>query len=249
MIQIFEYESSPIQFEVIDGQVMANATLMAKAFNKKPDDIFRTKTWKEFENAVMDDTELRFEDIRTVKNGDAGGSWIHQELVLEFSRRLNTKFSLWCNRMIAELLKSGTVSIKPKSTAEQLLDSAKVMVEHEQRLSLLESRIENLEVSKSRATRQVMALPLSNTAIPEQSDRTKILRLVNGYCRMTGISSHDTWSKLYADLYYLYNISVRAYKKRPDERTYLDVIERLGHLDKLHALISAMIYDLDQMAS
>lgn len=113
MIKIFEYENSPIQFEVVDGHVMANATLMAKAFKKKPDDIFKTKAWIQFEEAVIEDLKVQFEDIRSVKNGgNVRGSWIHQELVIEFARRLAPKFALWCNRKIAELLRTGTVSLQ-----------------------------------------------------------------------------------------------------------------------------------------
>lgn len=244
MIQIFEYEQSPIQFEVIDGHVMANATVMAKAFNKKPDDIFRTKTWIDFERAVMEDTGLRFEDIRTVKNGDAGGSWIHQELVLEFSRRLNTKFSLWCNRVVAELLRNGTVTVKPKTAAEQLLDNAKVMVEHEHRLQSLEQTVRNLVESREAATAEMLSLPLSTEEVPEESERTQVLRLVNNYCEQTGISQHETWSKIYDDLYYKYRISIRAHKKRSGEKSLLDVAARVNCVGKIKALISSMINDI-----
>ena len=147
MLTTLNYEGSPIQFEVIEGQVMANATAMAKAFGKKPDDIFKTKTWVDFECAVIEDLSLRFEDIRTVKNGDAGGSWIHQELVLEFSRRLNTKFSLWCNRMIAELLRTGSVSIKKLTPAEILLAQAQQLVNHERQISELQERQSKTEAA------------------------------------------------------------------------------------------------------
>lgn len=117
MILVFQYQNSPIQFEVIDGQVMANATVMAKAFGKEPDSIFKTKNWKEFELALIDDTEMKSEDLRTSKMGspeNGGGSWIHQELVIEFARRLNARFALWCNRKIADLLKDGTASVNDK---------------------------------------------------------------------------------------------------------------------------------------
>lgn len=242
MLQIFEYEESPIQFEIIDGQVMANATLMAKAFNKKPDDIFKTKTWIEYEKTVIDETGYRFEDIRTVKNGGIeSGSWIHQELVLELSRRLNTKFSLWCNRKVADLLKNGVVSVKPLSTAEMFLENAKIGVEHEARLKKLEEKVDQLFESKQIATSQMNLLPLSEEQVPEESERTQVLRLVNNYCDQTGISQHDTWNKLYTDLYYKYRVAIKKYNKMPGEKTYLDVVDRLGHTGKLKALISSMI--------
>lgn len=118
MIQVFQYENSPIQFDVIEGVVKANATVMAKPFGKRPDDIFKTQQWIDFENAVIEDTGLNYEDIRSLKEGANGGSWIHQELVIEFARRLNPKFALWCNRKIAELLRSGKTEIAPLSSDE-----------------------------------------------------------------------------------------------------------------------------------
>jgi hypothetical protein len=247
MIQVFEYEQSPIQFEVIDGQVMASATLMAKAFGKEPNGIFKTKTWKDFEETVAQDLNCKSEDIRTSKMGhpeNGGGSWIHQELVLEFSRRLNTRFSLWCNRVVAELMRNGTVTVKPKTAAEQLLDNAKVMVEHEHRLQSLEQTVRSLVESKEAATAEMLSLPLSTEEVPEESERTQVLRLVNNYCEQTGISQHETWSKIYDDLYYKYRISIRAYKKKSGEKSLLDVAVRVNCVGKIKALISSMINDI-----
>jgi phage antirepressor YoqD-like protein len=126
-LKIYKYEGSQIIFEEIEGRIMANATLMAIAFMKKPDDVFKTKSWQEFEEAVIETKNLRFEDIRTVKNGENGGSWIHQELVIEFARRLNPKFSIWCNDRIAELLRTGSVDLPKKSETEQVLDVIKML--------------------------------------------------------------------------------------------------------------------------
>lgn len=252
MIQIFQYQNSPIQFEVIDGQVMANATVMAKALNKDMSSIFSTKTWIEYEAAVKEELEDNSVDLRRSKPGqpaNGGGTWIHQELVLEFSRRLNTKFSLWCNRIIAELLRTGAVSLKPKSAAEQLLENALVMVEHERRISSLESKVDVLLEIKADATKQIEYLPLSSEALPEETEKVQVIRLVDNYCEQTGISHHDTWRKLYADLNYKYRIKIRSHMKLRGEKSHLDVAYRLGHCGKLKAIISVMINDFSRMAS
>lgn len=123
LTKLFDYNGSPIQFDVIDGQVMMNATLAAKAFGREPIGIFKTKSWKEYESALLEmKPNLRSDDIQYVKQGGVSGeqgTWIHQELALEFSRRLNPKFGIWCNDKIAELLRTGSVSIKPKPTREE----------------------------------------------------------------------------------------------------------------------------------
>lgn len=109
-LKIYEYNGTQIQFKVIDGNIKANATLMAKAFGKKPDDIIKTKLWSDFENALLEDrSDLCFDDIRSINNGKNGGTWIHEELVIEFARRLDAKFSLWCNRKISELIRTGKI--------------------------------------------------------------------------------------------------------------------------------------------
>jgi len=145
-IQVFNYEGYQIQFDEINGVLMANATLMADAFNKRPGDIFKTITWQEFETALCVDSNLRLEDIRSVKNGEKGGSWIHQELVVEFARRLNPKFALWCNRKIAELMRTGKTEIaKPLSAAEALLQNVQLLVAQEQRLNAVEEKVKQIE--------------------------------------------------------------------------------------------------------
>lgn len=174
MLQIFNYENSPIQFEVIEGRVMANATLMARAFNKKPDDIFKTKSWVDFENEVIDDLQVRFEDVRSVKNGGNDfGSWIHEELVIEFSRRLNTKFSLWCNRKISELLRTGSVSLQPAELTRMdllqlAMDSEIERLKLEQQVVLLSPKAEYTDkvlLSEASFTTTDIADELGMTAI------------------------------------------------------------------------------------
>lgn len=121
-IQIYQYQDSPIEFEMIGDSIMANATTMCRAFGKKPDDIFKTKQWVEFEQAVCEDLKLCFEDLRITRKGNSSGfeqgTWIHQELVLELARRLNPRFAVWCNRKMAELLRTGQVAIKEISRKE-----------------------------------------------------------------------------------------------------------------------------------
>jgi len=142
----FFYKESPIQFDWINGNLMANATLMGKPHNVKPADVFKLKYWHQYEKALVTKKGYRFEDLRTVKNGDNGGSWIHQDLIIEFARRLSPEFAIWCNDCIAELIKEGQVKLeKPKSQIEILLASVQILAEQEKRVSLIESRMDQLE--------------------------------------------------------------------------------------------------------
>lgn len=128
----------------INGVMMANATLMAGAFNKRPSDIFKTITWQEFETALCIDSDLRLEDIRSVKNGEKGGSWIHQELVVEFARRLNPKFALWCNRRIAELMKNGNTQLRPMSMEEMMIAQLQAQIQTKKELAEIRQEVKEI---------------------------------------------------------------------------------------------------------
>jgi phage antirepressor YoqD-like protein len=145
-LKIYNYEGFPIQFDKVDGKIMANATLMAKAFNKEPGFVFKTRTWKEYELALMEAKNLRSEDIQSVRNGNNGGSWIHEELVMEFARRLNPRFSIWCNDILAELFRTGSVELPKKSEAEQILDV----------IRLLEVKVEQAKAEKEQVVKQLV---------------------------------------------------------------------------------------------
>ena len=86
----------------------------------------------------------------------------------------------------------------------------------------------------------LFASNLSSEKIPEMSMRDNVRSLVNKYSAATDIPQQDVWHKIYDQLYYLYHISVKAYKKDKKE-TYLDVAERNHFLDKMYAVISNMI--------
>lgn len=144
-LTVFHYQGSPIQFEEVDGKIMANATLMAKAFGKEPGNIFRTKSWIDYEKALCEEKGLRSADLQTVRNGDNGGSWIHQELAIEFARRLNPRFSIWCNDRIAELLRTGKTEIKQIDKLEILLQACQSLVNHERRLNTVEEDISGVK--------------------------------------------------------------------------------------------------------
>lgn len=145
-LQVYQYNGVDIQFEVIDGQVMANATAMCKAFKKRPDDIFKTKAWSEFEQAVIEDLKLRYEDIRYAKQGGLEqGTWIHEELVLELARRLNPKFALWCNRKIAELLRTRETPKQELGTLDILELAIKGLREQQRGLDEVKQEVQQIK--------------------------------------------------------------------------------------------------------
>ncbi|WP_233584468.1 KilA-N domain-containing protein [Parabacteroides sp. AF17-3] len=134
---IFSYGDNPVTFKNVDGTVMVNATEMAKGFAKK-----EVRQWFDNNNTteiilaiaekrgliteVGKTTSLNASSlakmypslINVVKGGIPGkvkqGTWMHEDVALEFARWLSPKFAIWCNDKIKELMKTGSVSIKPE---------------------------------------------------------------------------------------------------------------------------------------
>ncbi|WP_159477652.1 KilA-N domain-containing protein [Dyadobacter sp. 3J3] len=97
MIQIFEYENSPIQFEVINGQVMAKVTAMFKANNPRLDTWKNSDSTNRYINACYlkwGTSKFQLIIIRMVSAENGGGTWIHEKLILNAARYISTVFEL-----------------------------------------------------------------------------------------------------------------------------------------------------------
>lgn len=116
--QVCLYNGSPVTFKLGDGTTSVNATQMAKPFGKLVGGWLRLESTKEFLNALSADMRIHTSAlIQTVKGGNGEqGTWMHEDVALEFARWLSPKFAIWCNRRIKELL----TAPKPAAEAEIL---------------------------------------------------------------------------------------------------------------------------------
>lgn len=117
----FNYEGKNIDFKDQKGSVMLNATQMGKAFGKTPKDWLRLQSTEEFLNALkisqeadvpfglFDETEKPL--IQVIHGGKNRGTWMHEDVALEFSRWLHPSFAIWTNKHIKELLLKGSTAI------------------------------------------------------------------------------------------------------------------------------------------
>jgi hypothetical protein len=190
----YNYQNSPIQFEMVENRIMANATLMARPFKKEPNFIFKTKSWKEFENAVSEDLEVKSEYLRTSKMGSperGGGSWIHEELVIEFARRLNPKFAIWCNRTIAEILRSGRVQTKLPSRLE------------------LAQMVIDAELEAQKAVDKAFQLYTERNEIKKApKNRKQVVKMVIQYATSTKKNYGDAYTELYKEFTFETGINI-----------------------------------------
>lgn len=107
---VYDYKGSQISF--ISGEnVMVNATQMAKFFGKSPKDFLKTEQTKRFIAALSEVKKILSTDLVRVVYGDNGGTWMHEDVALEFARWLNPAFAIWCNDRIKELLKTGVTTV------------------------------------------------------------------------------------------------------------------------------------------
>ena len=108
-IRIFQYNGSDITFNS-GSTVMVNATQMAKPFGKRPVDWLKTAQSQEFLKAMSEVKKITSEDLLKIKKGGdnhAQGTWMHEDVALEFARWLSPEFAIWCNDRIKELLRHG----------------------------------------------------------------------------------------------------------------------------------------------
>lgn len=108
---VYDYKGSQISF--ISGEnVMINATQMAKPFGKEPKHWLLNQSTRDFIQALSEVRNLTSADlVKVTKGGIEQGTWMHEDVALEFARWLNPAFAIWCNDRIKELLKTGVTTI------------------------------------------------------------------------------------------------------------------------------------------
>ena len=97
------YRDTEIAFQSNDAFV--NATDMAAAFGKRPNDFLALPSAKAYLSALTADLNQLPENL-VIKNAGrhSGGTWMHPDLAMEFARWLSPEFSIWCNRVIRRIL-------------------------------------------------------------------------------------------------------------------------------------------------
>lgn len=126
---VYDYKGSKISFA--NGKnVMVNATEMAKSFGKTTKDWLRTNASSEFINSLSVVRQICPSQLVVVKKGNSNefeqGTWMHEDVALEFARWLSPAFAIWCNDRIKELLKYGMTATQP--TLDEMLDNPDLVI-------------------------------------------------------------------------------------------------------------------------
>lgn len=161
--QIFQYNGSPITFQKGDN-VMVNATQMAKSFGKEPKFWLMNQSTTDYLNELSKVRNLTLTDlVQVTKGGNNPGTWMHEDVAMEFARWLSPAFAIWCNDRIKELLQYGMTATQP--TLEQMINNPDLVIS-------LATQLKNEREEKARLQAQAE----QQQKIIEQKD-TKITKL------------------------------------------------------------------------
>lgn len=166
--QVFKYEGLPVTFRTGDT-TMVNATEMAKPFGKKPAKWLELPSTKEFIAQLCDVRNSDFTPIVTRRGNSSDfeqGTWMHEDVALEFARWLSPKFGIWCNDRIKELMRYG-VTATPQAI-DNILANPDNMIRMLQAIKEEREKVRQLELSNKK-------LEVSNRAY--QSEHIRLVRM------------------------------------------------------------------------
>ncbi|MDR2274305.1 MAG: phage antirepressor KilAC domain-containing protein [Sphingobacterium sp.] len=146
LTKLFSYEGNQVTFKNEQGTTYVNATQMAKSFGKQPKDWLRLQGSTDFVNALVEARHISLGDTVKVQNGI--GTWMHEDVALEFSRWLSPAFSIWCNDRIKELLSVGMTATP--AVMEDMLSNPDLIIEMATKLKDL--RLQNAQKDHQIAT-------------------------------------------------------------------------------------------------
>jgi hypothetical protein len=103
------FQGHHIGFELINGDIMVNATEMMKAFpNKRMSDFLDSQQVKNFISGCIKNGNSRFISIEKeedlVVSKQKSGTWMHRVLALKFAAWLDVDFEIWVYSTIDEIL-------------------------------------------------------------------------------------------------------------------------------------------------
>lgn len=171
--EIFKYNNNPITFQLKgNGGVMISASQMAKPFGKLPADWLRTKQTKEFLEAKATMGNHIVTDLVVVINGgDDRGTFMHEDVALEFARWLSPQFAVWCNAKIKELLRTGVVTV---NNEDEMIHHAMQVLQN--RFKLSQEKVEQLQ-EQSRLQSEELKL-----SAPKADYYDTVLMSEDAYC-------------------------------------------------------------------
>lgn len=128
---------------------MVNATEMAKSFDKRPVDWMQNQSTIAFLNELSKVRKSTLTDlVQVTKGGNNSGTWMHEDVALEFARWLSPAFAIWCNDRIKELLKYGMTATQP--TLDEMVNNPDLVIRMATQLKQEREKKARLEAENKR---------------------------------------------------------------------------------------------------
>lgn len=125
--KVFNYNGASITFQTGEA-TMVNATEMAKPFGKVAKDWLKNSQTQAFLSILSKGRKIPLAEMVIVtKGGNNPGTWMHEDVALEFARWLSPQFAIWCNDRIKELMRYG-VTATPAAIESILADPANAIL-------------------------------------------------------------------------------------------------------------------------
>lgn len=139
---------------------MVNATEMAKPFGKMTKDWLVNQSTKDYLNSLSAVRRIPLSQLVVVRKGNSSkftqGTWMHEDVAMEFARWLSPAFAIWTNDRIKELLTQGVTTV---SDDDDTIANA---------MAILQRRLEEKE---RRLQEKEQRLQLASTTIEQQGQR------------------------------------------------------------------------------
>ena len=108
---VYDYKGSQISF-ISGDSVMINATQMAKPFGKRPNDYLSLPSTNELLKAITRKYGIAENQLVITERGGLNpGTWLREDVALDFAQWLSVDFRLWCNDRLKELMKTGVTTV------------------------------------------------------------------------------------------------------------------------------------------
>lgn len=188
-LQLFQFNDFSIEFELIEGQVYANATLMCKAFGKNPYEWMRLPNTIRYAEGLKAKRDFPVTLTISRKGGLSGGStWIHEKLILKLAQWLDVDFEIWCDDRVSDFIKgrSEVALPLPSYQIDDDIERAKRWIEEQKQVRALQ--FENAELKpKAQYAEQVLLSETELTTTKVALDLGMSARKLNKLLEQKGV--------------------------------------------------------------
>lgn len=166
---------------------------------------------------------------------------IHPDKIKKEQKEVLIHYQVEAAEVLAEHIfgtpeeKSSQSSPVPASPAQQLLAQAQILVDQEQRLAMLEEKVEQQEQRREDAQLKLLEMPEPLSLPLPRTRRSILVEYMRAVAIREELSHQDLWLKLYVEFKHRNRVDIRSRAKKRKVKN-LDVAENDGFIEPLYDL-------------